>query len=210
MDTNIVLLIVALVVAIIVLLLLWRNQTRGGSSQVNVGFADLFTIGITLSATDAKQAKEAVRAADAERGNASTTADLPGLTESTTTLARVLWVDDLPDNNVYETVALEKLGKLVTKAASTSAALHYLERMDFTIMITDLGRSGDPNAGIDLIRRMRADGNHMPIVVYTGDAARVLESVTDAGADAVVDQPGPLIRVVQRLVSRDRRSAAVS
>ncbi|MET1073610.1 MAG: hypothetical protein ABWY11_13265, partial [Umezawaea sp.] len=86
MDTNVVVLVVVLVVAIALLLLLWRNQTRGGSSQVNIGIADLFTLGIALSATDTKQVKEAVRAADAERGNASDTTDLPGLGESTTTL----------------------------------------------------------------------------------------------------------------------------
>jgi hypothetical protein len=89
-----------------------------------------------LTPADTAQAKEAVRTAEAERGAVPTNADVPRLGGSTTTFARVLWVDDQPDNNPYETIALEKPGKFVTEATSTEAALHFLDRTDFTVLIT--------------------------------------------------------------------------
>lgn len=201
MDTNAVVLIIGLVVVAAVTLLVWRGQTLGAGMEASFSLAEFFSASLTLTSGDTAQAEDAVRAAAAERGSGEPGGDGPHLGDSTT-LARVLWVDDNPDNNIYETVALEKLGKFVTKATSTSAALAYLSRMDFAILITDLGRWGGPCAGLDLVRRLRANGYRMPIVVYTTEAAPARESLLAAGADAVVDLPGTLVREVEERVRK--------
>lgn len=202
MDITVVVLAIGLVALAISAVLLWRAQARGAGGHASITIADMFSASLTLTPVDTAQANEAVRTAEAERGTAPANGELPQIGGSTTTFARVLWVDDEPDNNLYETIALEKLGKFVTKATSTEAALDYLDRMDFTILITDLGRHGDRDAGLHLIHQLRANGQRLPIVVYTGDARPVREMLTSAGADAVVDLPGPLIREVESRVSR--------
>jgi len=202
MDISVVVLAIGSIALATGAVLLWRMQSSGGGGHASITIADMFSASLTLTPADTAQAKEAVRTAEAKRGTAPTNAEVPRLVDSTTTFARVLWVDDEPDNNLFETIALEKLGKFVTKATSTEAALDYLERMDFTILITDLGRHGDPDAGLNLIRNLRAHGQRLPIVIYTVDASPMREIALAAGADAVVDLPGPLIREVESRVSR--------
>lgn len=183
-----------------VLALLWRGQNQDGNSGLEVSLAELFTLKLTLSPKNADNARDAVRQAGRERGR--TEADLTSLGE-TSVLARILWVDDAPDNNIYETLALEELGKFVTKATSSEAAHEYLGRMDFAAIITDLKRHGDQDAGLKFIRKVRASGSRTPIIVYTGDASGVPAEVREAGADAIVDLPNDLVdEVISRTASR--------
>jgi CheY-like chemotaxis protein len=114
-----------------------------------------------------------------------------------TKFARVLWVDDHPDNNLYETVALENLGKFVTKTTSTQAAMVYLSKLKFDLALTDLGRSGNPLAGLDFVRQARMAHPQLPLVVYTMDAARHRQDLVETGADAVVDRPDALVAAVE-------------
>jgi PleD family two-component response regulator len=62
---------------------------------------------------------------------------------STIRLRRILWVDDKPDQNLYETLALEQLGLAITKATASRAAFSYLGAQSYRVVITDLGRPGD-------------------------------------------------------------------
>lgn len=43
---------------------------------------------------------------------------------------RILWVDDRPENNVYERNILEKYGLVFSLALSTQQALHYMETLE--------------------------------------------------------------------------------
>jgi PleD family two-component response regulator len=111
---------------------------------VSLSFGDLFQAEITLDERSTALAEEAVRRAAEERGES---VDVSPVQDTSTRLARVLWVDDNPDNNFYETVALERLGRFVTKTTSTSAALRYLAELPFSLVITDVGRGGDHGHG---------------------------------------------------------------
>src|SRR5450756_1756561 len=78
----------------------------------------------------------------------------------------------------------------------------YLGQFEFALAITDVARAGDLTAGENFIRRARADGHGLPIVVYTSNAARWRARLLTAGAQTVVDPPGDLIRGVDRLIPR--------
>jgi CheY-like chemotaxis protein len=195
MDTGLIVLILGGLVIVGTLVLLWRGQNRNGNGGLEVSLADIFKLKLTLSPQNADSAQEAVRKASSNRGR--TEAELTSLGE-TSVLARILWVDDYPDNNVYETLALEELGKFVTKATSTVAAHEYLSRMDFAAIVTDLGRHGDQDAGLKFIREVRASGSRTPIIVYTGDASGVPAEVRDAGANTIVDLPNDLVDEIVR------------
>jgi CheY-like chemotaxis protein len=204
MDTTLAALIFGLAALVVVAVLLWRSQNRGGQSEATVSFGELFTTTVKLGSADTASAENAVAHAAKQRGETPETA-AASIARTATRLARVLWVDDLPDNNLYETVALEKLGRFVTKATSTEAGLTYLEELDFALVITDLGRRHDRHAGEEFIRLVRASGRTEPIVVYTVGAADKRAALVAAGADAVVDRPSDLVREVEaRIDAADR------
>ncbi|QUQ65562.1 response regulator [Kutzneria sp. CA-103260] len=195
MDTQLVVLILGAMVIVGAVVLLWRGQNRRGAGGLEVSLADIFKLKLTLSPQNVDSAREAVREAGRERGRGAV--ELTSLGQ-TGVLARVLWVDDEPDNNVYETLALVELGKFVTTATSTEAAHEYLSQLDFAAIITDLNRDGDRDAGLNFIREVRASGSRTPIVVYTGDVSTVSAAVGEAGADAIVDLPNDLVDEIVR------------
>ena len=59
----------------------------------------------------------------------------------------VLWVDDRPANNIYEQQALEALGIQFTVATSTANALSLLSHNKYDVVISDMGRPPDTQAG---------------------------------------------------------------
>jgi CheY-like chemotaxis protein len=193
MNTTVAALLFGIAVLIVVAILLWRAGDRGTGAKVSLSFGQLFEAQITLDQKNASSAENAVRKAADERGEVVTAS--PVRTTSTR-LARLLWVDDNPDNNLYETVALEQLGRFITKTTSTEAAMRYLDELPISLIITDVGRGNDPRAGEELIRRIRAAGRTLPIVVYTLGAAAQRDQLRGLGADAVVDMPDELIREV--------------
>jgi hypothetical protein len=95
--------------------------------------------------------------------------------------ARILWVDDQhPQQNVRERRVLSALSIPIDLATSTDAALGWLRRADYDILITDLTREKDQSspcydgpeaparAGCDLIKKIGLLGNVKApaIIVY--------------------------------------------
>jgi CheY-like chemotaxis protein len=58
--------------------------------------------------------------------------------------AKILWVDDNPQNNMHERSILAKLKIDVTVATSTAEALRALRRTPFDLIISDIDRPRDP------------------------------------------------------------------
>lgn len=85
--------------------------------------------------------------------------------------ARVLWVDDQPDNNAYERQALQALGVSFVLAASTDEALEKAAKQTFDVVVSDMARPADPQAGYTLLEQLRAAGNTTPLVIYAGSNA---------------------------------------
>jgi PleD family two-component response regulator len=61
--------------------------------------------------------------------------------------SRILWVDDRPENNIYERRAFEALGFSFVLALSTAEALEVLESQQFAAIISDIGRKEGPKEG---------------------------------------------------------------
>src|SRR3546814_14070026 len=78
----------------------------------------------------------------------------------------VLWVDDVPDNNVYERRAFETVGLRFTLARSTEEAFERLSNLRFAAIISDMGRREGPREGYVLLDRLRAQGDHTPVFFY--------------------------------------------
>ena len=78
----------------------------------------------------------------------------------------VLWVDDRPDNNIYERQALEALGVNFVLAISTEEALKKISRQRFDAIISDMGRPPDSRAGYTLLDQLRVSGDQTPFIIY--------------------------------------------
>lgn len=106
----------------------------------------------------------------------------------------VLWVDDRPENNVYERQALEALEVRVVLAESTDQALALLRQQSYDLVISDMGRPPDRRAGYTLLDKMRASGDRTPFIIYAG--SRLPEHVQEArdhGALGATNRPQELI-----------------
>ena len=82
--------------------------------------------------------------------------------------ARVLWVDDNPANNVYEKRALEALGIQFTLSTSTEDALEKLRSDSYDVIISDMGRPPDRQAGYTLLGELRKRNILTPFIIYAG------------------------------------------
>jgi CheY-like chemotaxis protein len=117
------------------------------------------------------------------------TADVPD------SLGTILWVDDHPQNNIYETRFFEAR-RITVHATRTSAdALRLLSMYDYDLVISDMGRGEDRLAGLKLVEQLRALGDDTPLVIYTvrpeGEEQQRAQRrlVADAGAQGVVVTP---------------------
>ncbi len=81
---------------------------------------------------------------------------------------RILWVDDKPENNVYERKAFEELGISFSLALSTSQALEFLKHNKFAAIISDMGRTEGPLEGYVLLEHVRNQGDITPFFIYAG------------------------------------------
>lgn len=79
---------------------------------------------------------------------------------------RILWVDDRPENNVYERQAFEAQGIEFSLALSTNEALEILKTNKFSLVISDMGRKEGPQEGYALLERIRAIGDNTPFMIY--------------------------------------------
>ena len=109
----------------------------------------------------------------------------------------ILWVDDLPGNNVWERRALEAYGMRFLLAKSTTEAEGLLRTGDFAAIISDMGRPGDRRAGYTLLEHVRTAGKQTPYFIYTASrsASRVQEALRQ-GAQGLTNDPDELVAMV--------------
>ena len=80
----------------------------------------------------------------------------------------ILWVDDRPENNIYERRAFETMGLEFTLALSTKEALEILSKKRFAAIISDMGRREGSREGYVLLDAIRATGDLTPFFIYAG------------------------------------------
>ena len=98
--------------------------------------------------------------------------------------ARILWVDDRPDNNRFERQALEALGIDIDLSTSTDDALGKIRRRPYDLIISDMGRPPDARAGYTLLDQLRGSGNQTPFVIYA--SSRAPEHVSESRAHGAI------------------------
>ena len=109
----------------------------------------------------------------------------------------ILWVDDRPENNVYERNTLEQYGLTFTLALSTLQALHCMEHNKFALIISDMGRKEGNREGYVLLDAIRKTNKEIPFIIYAD--SRKQEHVNETlkrGGQGCTNSPAELIDLV--------------
>lgn len=111
----------------------------------------------------------------------------------------ILWVDDRPNNNIYERQAFEALGVQFTLARSTVEALEILKRIRFSAIISDMGRKEGPREGHVLLKALREMDSETPFFIYAGsNAPEHKREAAENGAQGSTNNPQELFNLVAR------------
>jgi CheY-like chemotaxis protein len=113
----------------------------------------------------------------------------------------ILWVDDNPDNNIYERQAFEAFGFKFSLALSTQAALTLLDRKKFAAVISDMGRKEGPREGYVLLDTMREQGDRTPLFFYASSNAPEHKKETQKhGGQGCTNNAQELFRMITKAV----------
>ncbi len=118
--------------------------------------------------------------------------------------AAILWVDDRPNNNVYERMALEALGIRFVISTSTNDAIERLRSGRYDLIISDMGRPPDPQAGYTLLARVRDELKlKTPYLIYASSNAPEHDAeARRRGASGSTGNPRDLFQQVVALLGR--------
>ncbi len=81
---------------------------------------------------------------------------------------KILWVDDNPDNNIYERKAFESQGIEFDIALTTDGAMTLLKTFKYAAIISDMGRKEGAQEGYVLLEKVRKMGLNIPFFIYAG------------------------------------------
>ena len=118
--------------------------------------------------------------------------------------AKVLWVDDHPDNNDYERSILEALGIRFTISTSTEDALEKVQYNFYDAIISDMGRQPpdrkapyEQYAGYTLLKELQERGICTPFIIYASSNRPEHEALAKSrGALGSTDNPQKLEQLV--------------
>ncbi|OUO62676.1 hypothetical protein B5F78_03225 [Bacteroides sp. An279] len=112
----------------------------------------------------------------------------------------ILWVDDNPENNLYEKYAFEISGIHITFAKSTEEALLRIKTHSYSAIISDMQRNEKEKEGIALLKKIREANIWIPFFIYTGKCTHEKEKETkENGGQGCTDNPEELYKMVLNL-----------
>ncbi|MGH7572608.1 MAG: response regulator [Gemmatimonadota bacterium] len=82
--------------------------------------------------------------------------------------ARILWVDDHPENNAWERSLLKAFGTETVSVETTRSAVAVLQRERFDVILSDITREGRRDEGIRALPRIVEAAGATRLVFYVG------------------------------------------
>lgn len=113
-------------------------------------------------------------------------------------LNRILWVDDYPSNNETVMSLFEDKDVHFDIAINTKQGLDLFRKENYDLIITDMGRGNESNAGLSLIKTLKKHHCQIPIIVYASRMAidRYGKESMENGAYAVTNGIGNIISLI--------------
>jgi CheY-like chemotaxis protein len=173
-DSQAVALAKALAWPLVVLVLIGGAYLYKGSiSQISIGDGKIAVVTFSLGQAsacrggDASASGPCAASAPAAASSGQITQVAESAAKANVANSRVLWVDDNPDNNVYEMNALEALGVRFDTVTSTKEALERLTSSKYQLVITDYARRDDPKGGETLLADLHNIKDAPPLIIYS-------------------------------------------
>ena len=114
---------------------------------------------------------------------------------------KILWVDDRPENNVYERQAFESQGIHFSLALSTDEAIDNLKSNKYAAIISDMGRKEGPKEGYVLLEKLRKAGIRTPFFIYAGsNAPEHKRMAKEKGAQGSTNRAQELFSLVMKAI----------
>lgn len=115
---------------------------------------------------------------------------------------RILWVDDYPSNNESVVNLFEDKGIQFDIALTTKQGLELYKSELYDLIITDMGRGDESDAGLTLLKELRLLHCQIPIIVYT--SRRAIDTYGDEalrlGAYKIANGIGNIISVISDIL----------
>jgi diguanylate cyclase (GGDEF)-like protein len=136
-------------------------------------------------------------------------ANLNRVNDASVAAARLLIVDDVPDNRIILTRRFERQGFEIAEASGGVEALDLIQRKEFDVVLLDVMMPD--MSGIDVLRRIRQrfSSAALPVIMVTANALseNVVEAL-DSGANDYITKPVDFKIALSRVnVQVDRRRA---
>ena len=115
--------------------------------------------------------------------------------------ARILWVDDHPENNLNERRMFRQLKADVDTAKSTDEALEMLQKGGYDLVLSDMSRGTNTTAGLKFLEQLRQK-KATPVIFYVGvfDPAKGVP----AQAFGITNRPDELLHLTLDLLERKK------
>ncbi len=115
---------------------------------------------------------------------------------------RILWVDDRPENNIYERRAFEAQGIEFSLALSTNEAIELLKTNKFSAIISDMGRKEGPQEGYVLLEKMKLIDDKTPFMIYAGsNLPEHKKMARERGAIGSTGKAEELFQIIMSIIS---------
>lgn len=187
-------------------LLIWRAWRSNAIRSISVGPIEVAVqeaVVATAAAQRSWQPSEGKKRIDMGRVRSMVSkAFIPEVAESMTGKS-VLWVDDNPRNNDLAVRALRKLQLVVEQETSTEAGLARLKERHFDLVISDMGRGTNMQAGYELLAAVRASGSKVPFFIFAGsDRPEFRKAAAERGAQLSTNDMLELVDAVIATLGR--------
>ena len=121
---------------------------------------------------------------------------------------RVLWIDDDAEGNRSLINYLSERGAQVYNAVDLASATEMLTVIRPTVLLSDITRGDNANAGLDDLAVLRENESYLgPVIFYTGRVTPTrVERARELGAIGVTNQADTVLRWLQSVVVQNRLS----
>lgn len=116
--------------------------------------------------------------------------------------SQILWVDDIPSNNIYERRLFRSLGIFIDLARSTEEALEMMQFTKYNVIISDIARGEIRDAGIQFLDDLNKLNYDILAILYTG--AKAAARGVPKGAFAITARPDHLLHYIIDALEREK------
>ena len=113
-----------------------------------------------------------------------------------------LWVDDSPENNLNERKMFRQLGVEIDLARNTEEALKMLRTPGYDLVLSDMARGLEPQAGLDFLHKLRQTDQTTPVIFYVGTFAP--EKGIPPGSFGITNRPDELLHMTMDILERKK------